>query len=666
MKLYRMILFAGKNHASVQKMKFHLPALLLLFFYCLPSGLVKAAGVSKIDSLTTVLQSAKSPKQRIEILYELSKAYNAKSELENALKTEKELLEVISEHGTKLDSAKCFRMFGLTYMQKAVYEKSLENFMRAQRLFGQAGDSSSLATTIMNTGTVHDYMGNFPMSLAYYEKALKYFIAKKENTGIAGCKLNIAIILTKQKQYQKATENLISAAEIYKKTGNNAYLAAANINLGLTYKKMGNYDLAIEYIDKAMAYWTEQQDEYHICYYHLNMGEIMLDMKRTSAARDYLIEAEKLARKAGAKDLQVRAYEFLADFYAASNDYKSAFTYMNKCKLLGDSLLNAETTEKVNQIQYQYEIARREADNEHLVKENLNKELQISKKNLTLYILSGVLTLIAVLVILLVNQNRIKRRANELLEIKNNLIVSQKDELITLNASKDKFLSILAHDIKNPLSSIYGISDLLVNDYDKLTSDEKRIFTQDIHTLSNNLFEIINTLLTWSTSQSGLITYRPKNFNIAAVAEKTIHNLQTVAKQKDLRLVSEVQNPVTVYADENMVYSILHNLINNAIKFSYPGTAIRIESKMMEEFVEISVIDRGIGLSAESQAKIFRYDQHFLSKGTAGESGTGLGLILCKDFVDKNGGSIRVESEIDNGSAFIFTIPLNKPEQAKV
>jgi signal transduction histidine kinase len=248
--------------------------------------------------------------------------------------------------------------------------------------------------------------------------------------------------------------------------------------------------------------------------------------------------------------------------------------------------------------------------------------------------------------------------ANEKLEKQNDFINSQKNELIKLNASKDKFLSILAHDIKNPLSSIFGISELLHSDYDKLSEAEMKVFVKDIHTLSENLYEIIDTLLTWSMSQSGMITYRPKNFVVDDLCVKSAKTLQAVAKQKEIKIICGSEQPVSVFADENMILSVLHNLINNAIKFSYHGSEILINVKEVQGKAEISVKDTGIGLSAENQEKIFRYDQHFLGKGTAGESGTGLGLILCKDFIEKNEGTIHVISELRKGSTFVFTLPL--------
>ena len=637
--------------------------ILILFIYPLFNGnsLSYAGGSSVqpgIDSLKIVLARTVAPKDKIKTLLALGKAYYNDSDLNNALNTENQLLEIISKHGTKLDSAKCLRMIGLIYTQKSWYDKSLENLERAQLLFGESGDSSLQAKALMDIGIVHDYMQNLPMSLMYYEKALKYYEYKKEDAGIADCNLNIAIVLAKQKNYEQACEKLLSAAGIYETTGNNSFLAAAYINLGLTYKKMGNYDLAIEYHNKALNIWKLEDDQYHICYYYMNMGEIMLDLKRITEAGSFLFQAEKLALTLGSKDLLAKTYEYLSDYNVARKNYPDAYSYLNKSKQLNDSILNAETTEKVSQIQYRYEIEKREADNISLLKQNLNTEIELSKKNLVLYILTAILVLVALLVVLLVNQNRIKRRANEQLEIKNKLIESQKDELITLIASKDKFLSILAHDIRNPLSSIFGISEILVSDYEKLPESQKLVFTQDIYNLSASLFEIVNQLLTWSTSQSGMIAYSPKVFLIDDLCRQSMRNLQTVAKQKDILLVCKADEKLSVMADENMILSVLHNLVNNAIKYSHPGTNIHVETKQVAGFVQISVIDTGIGILPEDREKLFRYDQHTLNKGTAGESGTGLGLILCKDFVEKNGGIITVDSKPGKGSTFKFTLPL--------
>lgn len=612
----------------------------------------------KIDSLKAILAKKIQPADRIKTLTALSKEYYIESDLKAALNTDNQLFEVVSKYGNAADSALCFRLTGLVYMQMAWYDKALDYLMQALQIYKKTGDTIMKAKALMNIGTVHDIMGNLPMSLSYYNQALDYFNQKKNSGGIADCELNIAILLTKQKKYTEACNKLLSAAAIYEKKGNTSNLAAAYINLGLAYKKLNNYSLAIDYLNKAFVIWTRLDDQFHICYFYMNIGEIMLDLNRLNEAGKYLKQAEKLALNLGSKDQLATTFEFLSDYHAATKNYAQAYTYLNKSKQINDSILNAETTEKVNQIQYHYEIAKREAVNTHLMKQNLGNELQIQKKNTFLHILTAFLIIIVILVVFLVKQNRLKNKVNNQLEAKSLLVETQKDELIKLNASKDKFLSILAHDIKNPLSSILGLSDVLIVDYDKLTEEEKLVFTRDIHTLSTNLFDIINTLLAWSTSQSGMIAYRPKKFVIDDLCRQSVRNLQTVAKQKDILLVCRTDEKLSVLADENMILSVMHNLINNAIKYSYPGTSIRIETKLVDHFVQVSVIDSGIGLSPESLAKLFKYDQHYLNKGTAGEVGTGLGLILCKDFVEKNGGTISVDSQFEKGSTFVFTLPV--------
>jgi signal transduction histidine kinase len=265
-----------------------------------------------------------------------------------------------------------------------------------------------------------------------------------------------------------------------------------------------------------------------------------------------------------------------------------------------------------------------------------------------------------VLVVILILWNRSKHRANIELAAKNKLILNQKDELVKLNASKDKFLSILAHDIKNPLGAILGISDILNSDYPDLTEEERKGFIKDIHTSSTNLFEIINTLLNWSISQNGMISYQPREFTIGGLCQTSINKLQSIAKLKDVSLVNQADEKMSVFADDNMIMTVLHNLICNAIKFSHRGGEILLMTEVKDGMAEVSVVDSGVGISAENQAKLFRYDQSYRSKGTSGETGTGIGLILCKDFIERNNGRIWVESEVNKGSKFKFTLPIQK------
>jgi len=419
----------------------------------------------------------------------------------------------------------------------------------------------------------------------------------------------------------------------------------------------------MDYLDKSYEIYTQQNDRYHICAYHLNKGELLMKMNKLDEAKKHLDEAKKLAEEMEVMEFMARAYEFLSDYYVKTRNFEKAYTLLLKSKEINDSTLNARTLEKVSQIQYHYEITRRENEKGRLVKENLQKELKLSQRTMIVYVLTGLLLLIIILVVLLVLWNRSKHRANIELEAKNNLIGTQKEELIKLNASKDKFLSILAHDIKNPISAILGISDILETDYHTLKEDERQGFVKDIHTSASHLFDIVNTLLNWSISQNGMISYQPKNFAVGALCQNSAIKLQSIAKLKDISISTQTDESLNVFADDNMVMSVIQNLLSNAIKFSHKGGNILVVAEEKNGMAEITIKDEGVGISPENQAKLFKYDQYYRSKGTIGENGTGIGLILCKDFIDRNLGKIWVESEVTKGSAFKFTLPLSKTQE---
>ncbi len=662
-------IYPGFSLISVRLFLVRLISQISLLTCCLmfvqASDLMAATITTEIDSLQKVLRTTNQPEGRIQTLFALGKAYYDKAELRKALETHRKLLELISRSGSKADSAKAFRSTGLVMMEMSWYDESLSYLMQAQQLYGEIGDSSKQATSLMNIGIVYDCIGNLPMSLSYYYHALKYFQQINDESGIANCKLNIGIVLTKQKKYQQACDCFLASAVIYAKKDNLPYLAASYINLGLAYKNQKNFAMAMHYLDKSYAIYEKLDDRYDICCYHLNMGELMLRMKKPAEAKVHLGKAKKLAEQMGTKDLIARAYEFLSDYYVHTKNYESAYKFLLKSGEIKDSLLNAETVKKISQIQFHYEIAKRESEKVQLVRQNLQKELQLTQRTKIVYFLCGLLLVIGILVLYLFSWNRLKNKANRELEIKNHLIESQKDELIKLNASKDKFLSILAHDIKNPLSAIIGISNILNSDYESLDEEERKSFIVDIYTSSTNLFEIINTLLNWSISQNGMISLQPRNFNIAGLCQNAIDKLYHIAKLKDITMVNEADPQLSVFADENMVISVVHNLLCNAIKYSNKGGLITIRAIDKKGEPEISVIDEGIGISAMNQKKLFRYDQAFRQKGTTGEIGTGIGLILCKDFVDRNSGRIWVESEELKGSIFKFTLPPAKNQQDK-
>lgn len=240
----------------------------------------------------------------------------------------------------------------------------------------------------------------------------------------------------------------------------------------------------------------------------------------------------------------------------------------------------------------------------------------------------------------------------------NKKLEEQKQELMELNATKDKFLTIIAHDIKNPLGVIIGTSNLLFSQFDKFDKDKLRELVFNINDSANRLDKLLENLLYWSWSQTGRMECNPKEMDFYHLTQMAISFFGHTAENKDIEINPEVPENMMVFADLEMVKTILRNLISNAIKFTHRGGEIKIAARQKDEdFVEVSVMDNGVGISEDVVKKLFRFDIHYSSRGTQKEKGTGLGLLLCKEFVESHGGEIWVESEKGEGSAFKFTLP---------
>jgi signal transduction histidine kinase/ligand-binding sensor domain-containing protein len=264
-------------------------------------------------------------------------------------------------------------------------------------------------------------------------------------------------------------------------------------------------------------------------------------------------------------------------------------------------------------------------------------------------------------------------KTNTLLEERQQIIEEQSEELMSqkvqlqrineelheLNATKDKFFSIIAHDIKNPFNSILGFSELLVLNFNKWVDEEKLHVINVIFDSSKNLYELLENLLQWSRSQRGILEYKPEKVELKASVELIILLLKHSADAKEIEFILNLpEKGLLLHADPRLLDTILRNLISNAIKFTPKGGQIQIKAEAKDNFALVAVIDNGVGIPKAAIDNLFRIDIHHTSAGTDEEKGSGLGLILCKEFVEKHRGKIWIESEEGKGSKFFFTLPL--------
>jgi signal transduction histidine kinase len=253
--------------------------------------------------------------------------------------------------------------------------------------------------------------------------------------------------------------------------------------------------------------------------------------------------------------------------------------------------------------------------------------------------------------------NRLLKEQNDQINIANKKLQKSEKNLKLINATKDKFFSIISHDLKNPFTSLLSISETMHDNYEAFDEEEKKTSVGRIHGSIKHIYTLLENLLTWSRTQTGTIQFDPGEFNLSRLMEENFLLYEHIAAKKDIKLTLSAPEDITVYADRNMINTAVRNLLNNSIKFTGPGKSIEIGINEHPQETEVFVSDTGVGISEEAQQKLFRIDQKVKTTGTDGEKGTGLGLIICKEFVVKNGGSIGVESKPGSGSRFRFTIP---------
>jgi len=234
---------------------------------------------------------------------------------------------------------------------------------------------------------------------------------------------------------------------------------------------------------------------------------------------------------------------------------------------------------------------------------------------------------------------------------------SNKD-LKEANETKDKFISILSHDLKNPFSVMLGFSDLLYENFDDFNKEQVTEQIQLIHKSAHKTYNMLEDLLLWSRSQLGRIQFQPQNFLLANLCNEVIGFFSEQSTKKNITLCVAIAPELEVFADKNMLKTILRNLVSNAIKFSWHNTSVTISALMSPEMLTVSVFDQGVGISSENQKKIWVLSEKLSTSGTDKEEGSGLGLLLCKEFTEKHGGSISVISEQGKGCEFRFTIPI--------
>jgi signal transduction histidine kinase len=535
------------------------------------------------------------------------------------------------------------------------HHKSGELLTTAEQVNENYKDRDILVYILNEKGKNNAALGFFDDALENYEVALKYLGAGDPIE--ADILFNMGHMYSLRKENAKALDKHKAALKLWRKYGNRTREAHSLNDIGQLYQLMKNPVKAIDNFQVAVEIRTSLKDNAGLAESYNNLGVLYFEQKSYDKAIASLQKGLDAASGEQLAEERARSTEYLKYCYKELKDFERALYYAESSAQLSEMVGAEKSSEEPLAKQSRFELNQREAQiNEMEINQRQREEKIANQRKLTNF-LFAVVGLGLVVALLTFYLYMVKRRANISLRSAQAKLNLQNAELQNLNATKDKFFSIISHDLKGPLNSFTAFSKMLIDHTDSMTKEEIQMLAREIDKNLKNVFALLENLLEWSRSQTGNIEFKPEAFDLNDILRQNKELLTAQASTKGITIQYSNPGPLLVHAHQHSINTVVRNLISNAIKFTPAGGTIFLDAKPQMGMLRVSVTDTGVGMSAAVVAKLFRIDTKYSTSGTANEKGTGLGLILCKDFIEKNGGNIGVESTEGKGSVFFFTLP---------
>ncbi|MES2733642.1 MAG: tetratricopeptide repeat-containing sensor histidine kinase [Bacteroidota bacterium] len=648
------------------------------------------ADSTRVDSLMKKnLDSSLPVATKIQMLNKLAGEFLEKDR-KLSLAYGKQALYLAQQSNDSLAMATAYNQMGNTLRSQGNLGEALQQYFESLRLSTRLKVEAEKLHSFSGIGFIFQTQGNFAKAQNYFLEALSSANKTGDKYAIADASHNAGNAFVFQKKYEEALRYYTQALDIRIILDDKVGAANSYNNIGYVYKNQGDYAKALSYYQRALLEMKQVQAGTKVDLTAVldNIGDICFLQAQYNKALDYYLQSLAQAKTFGSQLRLKEVQADLAETYVKLKDFNQAFAYYKQASAMQDTIYQIQNNALLKEIETKYETQEKEKQIELLRKEkeidNLRKHAQIQgyqlrERRLMNALLVVGLILAAMLVALIYERYHERRKTTQLLQSQNKTIQLQNEELqvtnekllhseeylLQLNATKDKFFSIISHDLKGPLNTMTGFLHVLDMQVDAFSPEELKDFAKDMNKSVKNLLDLLDNLLQWSRSQTGTIDYSPEVLNLAEIVDDNKSLLQAIAKAKGIRLLIQIDQKTQVYADGNMLNCVFRNLISNAIKFTNPGGLITINAAQRGEQVEISIKDNGIGMSAVTLTRLFQLDAYHTTTGTSNEKGNGLGLILCKEFVENNGGTIWVESEENKGTTFHFTVPLQQTEHTE-
>ena len=619
---------------------------------------------SAIHTFMPIISMNETP----DMLFRLARAYNnigalfiRKEMYDSAVNYLNEALRIDIERNNEYGIAKTYYDLSVVYSRRGWYEQALRYQLQSIEMTEKVMDTMRLIHGYNVLGNIYTRLSDKDRALESYQKALDLNTGYDKINNLPNIYNNISALLSAypddfDKAIEYANKGIIESAKI------NDYetLCMLHVNIGGAFSSvnkpaeaLSQYYLGLKHMKQAGRVKHVEGLYYHLASAHMALGNY-------DSARYYAHKSLDIAQTTKSIRWQHQALFLLASADSTAGNYKGAFDKYKNAVALRDSIWNIENRNRIAELQIIYDTEKKELENQSLTERNKLNYRVIKNQR---YIIILIAALIVLIIAILFRENRSKTkilRQHAAIINQQNEIQEKNIKLEELNKTKDKFFSIIAHDLRGPFSSLNNLLNLLDDEFNEMNDTEKQTIIHALRQNSTNTLNLLENLLDWARSQMGKIENNPQKIDLHKVASQVIDILRSRAEQKQIQLINEIPDFSYAFADKNIAQSILINLINNGIKFSERGGLVQVSSNTSEDEIEINIIDQGIGIPEDKAANLFVLGSNFKRPGTANEPGTGLGLLMVHEFLKIAGGKIIVKSTPEKGSKFTFTLPALK------
>lgn len=613
--------------------------LLLLGFLSYSQNQLKADSIEK-----EIKKGIMTPSQEMEAYYRLSTHTIAP---DKRLQYAENLLKLAEEGKSQEYLIKAYMQMGIAHRFMGNLERALENlFKGAQEADDKLQFKDTLAEIYAEISTCYTQNGDSENALHYGSKTIEMLRELDKKQPLALSLLNFGYDYYLIGNYDSAMAYYNESEPILKSLGFELGVAYIIGNRALVHWKQGDLEKAKKDLFEAIDMLKPMGDKYGMADYYNQLGNIYLEENNEEEAIKHTLAGLDMAKSIELKEQVRDASYLLFQLYNRRGNLADAIKYQTQYYAYKDSIQNLETTQRLGDMRTEYEVGRKQAEVDLLLQQRRNNQIII--------ITGGVLLLAFICLAFIVYYYfKAKNTLSKQLE-------KQKDDLVSLNHTKDKFFSIISHDLRGPVNTLNGLITVSQLYLTEGKGDKLKGMIDKMGESVDRLTKLLDTLLNWALQQRGHFPYVPERLNFDELMEEVIDMFRDTAVSKNIKLEFNSDETHYLLTDRNTTSTILRNLVNNAIKFTRFGGHVNISAKKdsTRKFCVITVSDNGVGIPEDKLSGLFNLDEKISTKGTSGETGLGLGLQLVQEFVQLNKGKLDVESKIDKGTTFTIHLPL--------